>query len=158
MSNFSRIKPNRGSSKSKTRVARGRGTGIGGTAGRGMNGQNSRTGSKRYANFEGGQTNIFMRTPKRRGFTAFKPEQFEVVNLDTLQKLADLGVTTVDYAVLYEKRIVRKKGKLLKVLGNGTLSAKLEVLADAYSASAKTAIEKAGGKAEITVDSTASAE
>ena len=82
-----------------------------------MNGQNSRTGKgKRYPTFEGGQTRLFMRTPKRRGFTAFDPKQFVTINLDQIQKLADEGVATVDYAVLYERRMIREKGKLLKIL------------------------------------------
>jgi large subunit ribosomal protein L15 len=86
-----------------------------------------------------------MRTPKRRGFTAYQPEEFVVVNLDTLEFLATSGVTTIDYAVLYERRIIREKGKLLKILGRGKLSTKVEVIADAVSAGAKDAIEKAGG-------------
>jgi large subunit ribosomal protein L15 len=111
-----------------------------------MNGQNSRTGKgKRYPTFEGGQTRLFMRTPKKRGFTAYKPEEFVVVNLDTLQTLADAGISTIDYAVLYERRIIREKGKLLKILGRGKLSAKVEVTADAVSAGAKATIENAGG-------------
>lgn len=114
-----------------------------------MNGQNSRTGRKRYATFEGGQTPLFRRTPKRRGFTAYAPKEYVTVNLTDLQRLADSGITTVDYAVLFEKRVIRQKGMLLKVLGAGTLSAKIEVTADAYSASAKTAIEKAGGVANV---------
>lgn len=151
MSTLSTLKPAPGSQTRKNRVARGRGTGIGGTSGRGMNGQNSRTGTgKRYPTFEGGQTPLFRRTPKKRGFTAYKPEEFVVVNLDQLQKLADDGITTIDYAVLYERRIIRTKGQLLKVLGRGKLSAKVTVSADAVSAGAKTAIEKAGGT--ITVD------
>lgn len=90
-----------------------------------------------------------MRTPKRRGFTAYKPEQFVTINLDQLQKLADSGVQTVDYGVLYERRIIREKGKLLKILGRGTLSAKIEITADAISASAKEVIEKAGGTVHV---------
>lgn len=86
-----------------------------------------------------------MRTPKRRGFTAYQPEEFVVVNLDTLEFLATSGVTTIDYAVLYERRIIREKGKLLKILGRGKLSTKVEVIADAVSAGAKDAIEKVGG-------------
>jgi large subunit ribosomal protein L15 len=144
------LSPNLGSQTKRVRLARGRGSGVGGTSGRGMNGQNSRTGKgKRYPTFEGGQTRLFMRTPKRRGFTAYKPEQFVLVNLDQLQKLADAGVQTVDYGVLYEKRIIREKGKLLKILGRGTLSAKIEVTADAVSESAKSAIEKAGGSINV---------
>lgn len=150
MANLSTIAPNRGSQTRKTRLARGRGSGVGGTSGRGMNGQNSRTGKgKRYPTFEGGQTRLFMRTPKRRGFTAFNPEQFVIVNLDQLEKLAQEGITTIDYAILYERRIIREKGKLLKVLGRGTLASKVEVTADAVSASAKEAIEKSGGKISI---------
>lgn len=150
MSSLSTIHPTPGSQTRPTRVARGRGTGIGGTSGRGMNGQNSRTGKgKRYPTFEGGQTRLFMRTPKRRGFTAYKPEQFVVVNLDTIQTLADAGVATVDYAVLYERRIIREKGKLLKILGRGKLSAKVDISADAVSAGARDAIEKAGGTVTV---------
>lgn len=71
------------------------------------------------------------------------------MNLDQIEKLAQDGVTTVDYAVLYERRVIREKGKLLKVLGRGTLTAKVTVTADAASASAKAAIEKAGGSLSI---------
>ncbi|GAB0175185.1 MAG: 50S ribosomal protein L15 [Candidatus Altimarinota bacterium] len=149
MTNLSSIKPTPGSQTRKTRVARGVSSGIGGTSGRGMNGQNSRTGRKRYATFEGGQTPLFRRTPKKRGFTAYAPKEYVTVNLSDLQKLADSGATTIDYAVLFEKRIIRKKGMLLKVLGAGSLTAKIEVTADAYSSSAKSAIEKAGGTANV---------
>lgn len=150
MANLSTIAPNRGSQTRKTRLARGRGSGVGGTSGRGMNGQNSRTGKgKRYPTFEGGQTRLFMRTPKRRGFTAYKPEEFVIVNLDQIEKLAQEGITTIDYAVLYERRVIREKGKLLKVLARGTVSSKVSVSADAASASAKAAIEKAGGSLTI---------
>lgn len=150
MANLSTIAPNRGSQTRKTRLARGRGSGIGGTSGRGMNGQNSRTGKgKRYPTFEGGQTRLFMRTPKRRGFTAYNPDEYVIVNLEQLEKLAQDGVTTIDYAVLYERRIIRAKGKFLKVLGRGKLSSKVEVTADAASESAKAAIEKAGGKISL---------
>lgn len=150
MANLSTIAPNRGSQTRKTRLARGRGSGVGGTSGRGMNGQNSRTGKgKRYPTFEGGQTRLFMRTPKRRGFTAYNPEEFVIVNLDQIEKLAQEGVTTIGYAVLYERRIVREKGKLLKVLGRGSVTSKVAVTADAASASAKSAIEKAGGSLTI---------
>lgn len=150
MTNLSTIAPNRGSQTRKARLARGRGSGVGGTSGRGMNGQKSRTGKgKLYPTFEGGQTRLFMRTPKRRGFTAYNPEEFVIINLDQIEKLAQEGVTTIDYAVLYERRIIREKGKLLKVLGRGKLTSKVEVTADAASASAKEAIEKAGGNISI---------
>jgi large subunit ribosomal protein L15 len=115
-----------------------------------MNGQNSRTGTgKRYPTFEGGQTPLFRRTPKKRGFTAYKPDQYVVVNLDQIEALALDGVTTVDYAVLYERRIIREKGKFLKILGRGEVKSKFTVTADAISASAKVAIEKAGGTVNV---------
>ena len=115
-----------------------------------MNGQNSRTGTgKRYPTFEGGQTPLFRRTPKKRGFTAYKPEQFVLVNLDQIEALAIDGVTTIDYAVLYERRIIREKGKLLKVLGRGEVKSAFTVTADAISAPARVAIEKAGGTVSV---------
>lgn len=150
MVSLSTLKPNTGSTTRRRRLARGVGSGLGGTSGRGMNGQNSRTGKgKRYPTFEGGQTRIFMRTPKRRGFTAFAPKQFVTIDLDQIQKLASEGVTTIDYAILYERRMIREKGKLLKILGSGKLSTSVTVLADTYSITAKAAIEKAGGQANV---------
>lgn len=126
------------------------GSGLGGTSGRGMNGQNSRTGKgKRYPTFEGGQTRLFMRTPKKRGFTAFAPKEYITINLDQIQKIADSGVTTIDYAVLYERRMIREKGKLLKILGRGTLNAKVDIVADSVSSSARSTIEKAGGTVNV---------
>jgi large subunit ribosomal protein L15 len=112
-----------------------------------MNGQNSRTGRKRYSTFEGGQTPLFRRTPKRRGFTAYAPKEYVTINLTQIEKLAKEGVKTIDYAVLYERRMIREKGKLLKVLASGTLTESVTITADAYSAAAKSAIEKAGGTA-----------
>ncbi len=150
MSNLSTITPAPGSKTKPRRLARGRASGLGGTSGRGMNGQNSRTGKgKRYPTFEGGQTRLFIRTPKRRGFTAYNPEEFVIVNLSALQKLAEAGTTTIDYAILYEKRIIRQKGKLLKVLGRGEISSAVTVTADAVSAGARAAIEKAGGTVSV---------
>lgn len=92
---------------------------------------------------------MFRRTPKRRGFTAYDPTEYVTVNLDQIELLAQSGITEIDYAILYERRIVRAKGKLLKVLGRGALTTKVIVTADAYSASAKSAIENAGGTANI---------
>ncbi len=149
MTNLTSLSPVPGSQKKRVRRARGRASGLGGTAGRGMNGQNSRTGRKRYATFEWGQTPLFRRIPKLRGFTAFEPKEYISINLYTLEKLGALGVTTIDYAVLYERRIIREKGKLLKILGAGKLTHALTILADSYSASAKATIEKAGGQANV---------
>ncbi len=90
-----------------------------------------------------------MRTPKRRGFTAFAPKEYVTVNLTQIEKLANEGITTVDYAILYERRMIREKGKLLKILGSGSLTKSVTVMADSYSASAKEMIEKAGGQANV---------
>jgi large subunit ribosomal protein L15 len=150
MVSLTTLKPNPGSTKARRRLARGVSSGLGGTCGRGMNGQNSRTGKgKRYPTFEGGQTRLFMRTPKRRGFTAFAPKEYVTIDLDQIQKLASEGVTTIDYAVLYERRMIREKGKLLKVLGSGVLTTAVTILADTYSTTAKTMIEKVGGTANV---------
>ena len=152
MSTLSTLSPTKGSQTKSRSIARGRGSGRGGTNGRGMNGQNSRTGTgKRYPTFEGGQTPLFRRTPKKRGFTAYQPEEFVIVNLDQLEKLAEEGITTIDYAVLYERRIIREKGKLLKVLGRGKIASKITVTADAISDGAKTAIEKVGGSVDVAI-------
>ena len=150
MSNLATLSPSPGSQTRKTRLARGRGSWVGGTCGRGMNGQNSRTGTgKRYPTFEWGQTPLFRRTPKKRGFTAYNPEQFVVVNLDQIEALALDGITVVDYAILYERRIIREKGKLLKVLGRWEVKSVFTLTADAISASAKIAIEKVGWTVSI---------
>lgn len=90
-----------------------------------------------------------MRTPKRRGFTAYAPKEYVTINLTQIEKLANNGITTIDYAVLYENRMIREKGKLLKVLASGSLSKAVTVMADAYSIEAKSAIEKAGGQANV---------
>jgi large subunit ribosomal protein L15 len=84
-----------------------------------------------------------MRTPKLRGFTAYAPKEYVTVNLSSLEKLAAEGISTIDYAVLYERKIIRQKGMLLKVLGSGTLTKSVQVTADAVSAGAKVSIEKA---------------
>lgn len=144
MTTLNTIAPNRGSNKASLRLARGRGSGKGGTCGRGNKGQNARTGHKRYAAFEGGQTNIFMRTPKLRGFTSYNPTNYISVNLSSLEKLVEAGVTEITLELLRAHRVVNTPGTLLKILGNGTLSHKITVTADAYSSSARTAIESLG--------------
>ncbi len=150
MTNLTSLKPNTGSTTRRRRVARGVSSGLGGTCGRGMNWQNSRTGKgKRYPTFEGGQTRLFMRTPKRRGFTAYAPKEYVTVSIAQIEKLVGEGVTTIDYAILYERRMIREKWKLLKILGSGTLSTAVTVMADAYSVGAKASIEKVGGQANM---------
>ena len=109
-----------------------------------MNGQNCRSGGGVPDWFEGGQTPLFRRLPKLKGFSnaRFK-KQFNVVNLDSLQELADKKITTIDKAVLLENRIIRKKNLPVKLLGRGELKSKLTIKLDLASDSAKAAVEKA---------------
>ncbi|MDA9129171.1 50S ribosomal protein L15 [Candidatus Gracilibacteria bacterium] len=140
------ITPNTGSRKKSKRVGRGNASGKGTFCGRGMNGQNSRSGGGVPDWFEGGQTPLFRRMPKLKGFSnARYTKHFNVLNLSDIQKLADSGVSLVNKEVLLEKNIIRKKGLPVKLLGNGELSSKVEIHVDAASASAVSAIEKSGG-------------
>ena len=136
-----------GATKAPKRKGRGTATGQGKTAGRGMNGQKSRSGGGVRPGFEGGQMPLYRRLPKR-GFnnTRFAPDYIEI-NISDLEKFAD--GTTVDSAVLADSGIlsVAKVNDGIKVLGNGELTKKLVVKAKKFSASAKEKIEKAGGSA-----------
>ena len=140
------LSPSEGSKKKNFRVGRGHGSGNGKTAGKGHKGQNARTGGGVRPGFEGGQIPAYRRLPKR-GFDNSKfADKYAIVNISDLEKFENGDVVTVE--ALLEKRIVRKAYDGLKVLGNGTLSKPLTVKANSFSAAAKDAIEKAGGKAE----------
>lgn len=144
-----------GARKASRRIGRGNGSGRGTTAGRGMNGQNSRAGGGVPDWFEGGQTPLFRRMPKMKGFSnAIFKKRFNVVNLDDLQKLSEKGITEITEAVLLGNGIVTKKTLPVKLLGRGEISAKVIVTVSAASQSAITAIEKAWGT--ITLMSTSS--
>ncbi|MBT3478708.1 MAG: 50S ribosomal protein L15 [Candidatus Marinimicrobia bacterium] len=136
------LRPTDGATHSKKRVGRGHGSGLGRNAGRGDNGYHSRSGSKRRAWFEGGQMPLHRRVPKR-GFSnyLFKKE-FQLVNVSDLESL---DVDTVDATVLKANGLVRYAMRPIKILGDGELTKKLNVSADAFSASAKEKIEKVGG-------------
>ena len=140
------LKKPEGSTKAPKRVGRGQGTGQGTTAGRGMNGQNSRSGGGVRLGFEGGQMPLYRRLPKR-GFTNKWAKEYAEVNIKDLNKFDDGA--TVDAAALIEKGIVKKALDGVKVLGNGELEKKLTVKAAKFSKSAAEKIEKAGGKAEV---------
>jgi large subunit ribosomal protein L15 len=140
------LKPAAGSRKPPKRLARGIGGKGGKTAGRGTKGQNSRTGGGVRAGFEGGQTPIHRRTPKAKGFNNPFRVEYHVVNLDTLEAF-DAG-TEVNPATLRARGLVAKRG-LVKVLGRGELTKGLTVKVHAVSASARQAIESAGGSVEI---------
>ena len=138
------LKPAKGSKSARRRVGRGIGGKGGKTAGRGMKGQGARGNIK--PGFEGGQTPLHRRTPKARGFRNPFRVEYAVVNLDTLEGF-DAG-TTVDPTALRAKGLVAKQ-RLVKVLGGGTLTKSVAVKAHAFSASAKRAIEAAGGSTEV---------
>ena len=140
------LKKPEGSTKAPKRIGRGQGTGQGTTAGRGMNGQNSRSGGGVRLGFEGGQMPLYRRLPKR-GFTNKWAKEYAEINVKDLNKFDDGA--TVDAAALMEKGIVKKALDGVKVLGNGELEKKLTVKAAKFSKSAAEKIEKAGGKAEV---------
>ena len=139
------LKPAKGSTHLSKRVGRGQGSGKGGTATRGHKGAKSRSGYSRKLGFEGGQMPLQRRVPKF-GFTNINRKEYQGVNIDTLQALVDAGKIkdTVDIQVLIENRLMRKN-EMVKILGRGELKAKLNVTAHKFTATAKAAIEKAGG-------------
>lgn len=141
------LKPNEGSIKNRKRVGRGQGSGTGKTSGRGEKGQNARSGGGVRVGFEGGQTPLFRRLPKRGFSNALFKKEYAIINLDELNKFEDGAEVCLE--VLREMGIVKKSKDGLKVLGNGTLEKKLTVKANKFSASAKEQIEKLGGKAEV---------
>ena len=132
--------------KNRKRVGRGTSSGTGKTSGRGQKGQKSRSGGGVRLGFEGGQTPLARRLPKR-GFTNFNRKEYAIVNVETLNRFEDGA--TVNAAALIEAGIINKELSGLKVLGNGELTKKLTVEAVKFSKSAKEAIEKAGGKVEV---------
>jgi large subunit ribosomal protein L15 len=142
--NLSNLKPAAGSTKTAKRIGRGQGSGMGGTATRGHKGAKSRSGYSRKRGFEGGQMPLQRRVPKF-GFKNINRVEYKAVNIDTLQQLAEtrsLSAITLDTFI--EAGFVSSH-QLVKILGKGTLTAKLDVTANAFSASAIKAIEAAGG-------------
>ena len=140
------LKAPQGATKAPKRKGRGTGTGNGTTAGRGMNGQNSRSGGGVRLGFEGGQMPLYRRLPKR-GFNNKWGVTYDVVNVDELNKF-EAG-TVVNQAVLEEAGIVKQVRDGVKILGEGELKVALTVQANKFSKSAVEKIEAAGGKAEV---------
>lgn len=139
------LKPAEGSTHSERRIGRGPGSGLGGTSTRGHKGAKARSGYKKKIGFEGGQMPLQRRLPKF-GFKNINHIEYQVVNLCSLQAMAEKGITTIGPAEFIAAGYT-KAGQLVKVLGNGTLSAKVEVTANAFSKSAESAIVAAGGTA-----------
>ena len=145
--NLSNLQPAEGSTHNQNkRLGRGEGSGKGGTASRGHKGAKSRSGYSKKIGFEGGQMPLQRRVPKF-GFTNINRKEYEGVNLDTLQLLVDNGVITdtVDMTVYVANRLATKN-EIVKILGRGELKAKLKVTAHKFTATAKAAIEAAGGE------------
>jgi large subunit ribosomal protein L15 len=141
------LAPAEGARSSEKRLGRGRGSGIGKTSGKGMKGQNSRSGGGVRPGFEGGQMPLTRRLPKR-GFNNYFKKDYTIVNLSDLDKFDNGSV--VDLEALKNKGIVKKIASYgIKVLAQGTLTKKLTVKADKFSEAAEAAITAAGGKAEV---------
>lgn len=142
--NLSNLKPAEGSTKTRKRIGRGPGSGLGGTSTRGHKGAKSRSGYKKKIGFEGGQMPLQRRIPKF-GFKNINRVAYKAVNLDTLQALADAKkLEKIGIDALVESGFI-SGNQLVKILGKGAISAKLEVEAHAFSKSAEAAIVAAGG-------------
>lgn len=135
-----------GAAKNSKRKGRGTGSGQGKTAGRGMNGQNSRSGGGTRLGFEGGQMPLYRRIPKR-GFTNIWKKEWEIVNIEALNAFEDGTEVTPD--LLMEAGLTKKVVDGVKILGEGTLEKKITVKAHKFSKSAIEKIESAGGKAQV---------
>lgn len=143
---LSNLKPAEGATKTRKRIGRGEGSGRGGTSTKGHKGQKSRSGYSKKVGFEGGQMPLQRRVPKF-GFKSLNRVEYKAINLETLQQLADeQKLTKINPETLAEAGLIARK-HLVKILGRGVLSAKLEVEAHAFSKTAEQAITSAGGTA-----------
>jgi large subunit ribosomal protein L15 len=143
---LSNLKPADGSTHSRKRIARGQGSGKGGTATRGHKGAKSRSGYKSKRGFEGGQMPLFRRVPKF-GFKNINRVEYSGINLDTIQKLAEkIQANEITVDILIENGLANKSEKV-KILGRGELTSKVNVSAHAFSATAIKSIEAQGGTA-----------
>ena len=140
------LQPNPGSTTASKRLGRGSGSGLGKTSGKGHKGAKARFGGGKRPGFEGGQMPLYRRVPKRGFRNVFRTE-YAFVNVEQLETFNNGDTVTVD--ALLERRIIRKELDGVKVLGDGQLTKKLTVQANAFSASAKEKIEALGGKAEV---------
>ena len=142
--NLSNLRPAEGSTKTRKRIGRGPGSGLGGTSTRGHKGAKSRSGYKNKIGFEGGQMPIQRRLPKF-GFKNINRVEYKAINIETLQKLSESkGLSKIGLSELQEAGFI-SSSQLVKVLGKGALTAKLEVEAHAFSKSAEAALQAVGG-------------
>lgn len=145
------LQPAAGSRKVRNRVGRGLGSGNGKTAGRGMKGQNSRSGGGVRTGFEGGQMPIYRRLPKR-GFKNPFAKEFAVVNLDTIQKAVDAGklnAAAIDVAALMNAGVISKELDGVRLLARGAITSSVTISVNSASKAAVAAVEKAGGKVNL---------
>ena len=144
--NLNNIRPAAGSTHSTKRIGRGQGSGKGGTAGKGHNGQQARAGYSQKIGFEGGQMPLQRRLPKF-GFTNVNRKEYRAINIDTIQVLAETkNITEFTQEVLVQNGLA-KKNEIVKILGRGELKSGVSISAHKFTKSAEEAIAKAGGKA-----------
>ena len=144
--NLNNIRPAAGSTHSTKRIGRGQGSGKGGTAGKGHNGQQARAGYSQKIGFEGGQMPLQRRLPKF-GFTNINRKEYRGINIDTLQLLADThNITEITQDVLVQNGLAKKR-EIIKIMGRGELKAGISISAHKFTKSAEEAISKAGGTA-----------
>ena len=141
------LKPNQGSTHSRKRLGRGPGSGHGTTAGRGMNGQKSRSGGGVKVGFEGGQTPLYRKFPQKKGFRNINRKEFVVVNLYQLEEFEAGQVITIES--LQQRGFINKLKDGVKVLGDGELTKAITVQANKFSVSAEEKIKAAGGSVEV---------
>ena len=141
---LSNLKPTKGSIRDSKRIGRGNASGQGRTAGKGHKGYYSRSGTKDRFHFEGGQTPLMRRLPKR-GFSNYGFRKIiQIVNLD---RISALDIDKINPEILYEKGIIQNTDDMVKILGNGEINKPIEVMAHMFSKTAVEKLEKAGGKA-----------
>ena len=143
MLKLNKVKPANNSVHSKKRLGRGNATGQGRTAGKGHKGYQSRSGARARLHFEGGQTPLMRRLPKR-GFSNYPfKKEFQIININTIESL---NLKVIDKEILLKEKVIKSARKPVKLLGNGKLSSKVEVKLDSFSKTAQDKIEKLGGK------------
>lgn len=147
MLKLNELKPAPGAVKNKKRIGRGTGSGSGSTAGKGNNGDRARSGSKEKLYFEGGQTPLTRRIPKRGFHSPFKVE-YQIVNVSSLEEMK-VEVDEINVEILHRQGLVHELDRPVKILGKGELTKALNVKVHAFSKTAKEKIEKNKGKAEV---------
>lgn len=151
-----KLKRNKGATKTKKRLGRGNGSGLGTYSGKGGKGQTARTGGTIRPGFAGGQTPLFRKMPKLKGFNNVNRVSFQVVNVESLNLFEDN--TEVNAQKLFESKLINSAEQPVKILGNGELKKKLQVKVDRVSSSAKEKIEQAKGSVTETMAKAASTE